>query len=43
MALVSMGCRVETRARVQGSVGMGFQLKLDPAKPAELEESCGLI
>lgn len=39
MALVSMGCRVETRARVQGSMGMGFQLKLDPA---ELEESCGL-
>lgn len=39
MALISMGCRVQTRARVQGSVGVGFQLKLDPAKPAGLEES----
>jgi len=39
MALVSKGCRVEARARVQGSMGMGFWLELDPAKPTGLEES----
>lgn len=39
MALISVGFRVEIGAKVQGSVGMGFQLKLDPTTSAGLEES----
>lgn len=39
MALISVGCRVETGAKVQGGVGMRFQLKLDPTTAAGLEES----
>lgn len=42
MVLISMGCRMNARVRVQGSMGMGLKLKLDPAKPAGLEESYGL-
>lgn len=34
MALISVGCKVEAGAEVQGSMGMGFQLKLDPSMPA---------
>lgn len=39
MALIGVGCRVGIRAEVQGSVGMGFQLKLDPTTATGLEES----
>lgn len=38
MALISVGRRVQTGAKVQGSVGMGFQLKLHPTTAAGLEE-----
>lgn len=34
-----MSCRVEIGAKIQGSVGMGFQLKLDPTTAVGLEES----
>lgn len=39
MAVISVGCRVETGAKIQGSVGMGFQLKLDPTTAAGLQEN----
>lgn len=39
MALISVSCRVEIGVKVQVSVGMGFQLKLDPTMAVGLDES----
>lgn len=39
MALINGVCRVEIGAKVQGSVGMGFQLRLDAITVAGLKES----
>lgn len=39
MAPINVGCRVEIGAKVQGSVDVEFQSKLDPTTAARLEES----